>query len=114
MASAEYFASQPAFPDDLQPIAQMATISLAKLVEGSTSEAEAVLHACRKLGFFLLDLTGDPVGEKLSAEVDAVFEVVRQTMELSTDEKHKFNHDPPRDFRGSGPQRYSFKRTSKK
>lgn len=100
MASAEYFASQPAFPDDLQPIAQMATVSLAKLVTGDTGEAEAVLHACRTLGFFLLDLKGDPVGESLIAEVDALFDVVRQTMELSVVEKNKFAHDPPRDFRG--------------
>lgn len=100
MASAKYLASQPAFPDDLQPIAQIATVSLAKLVAGDMGEAAAVLHACRTLGFFLLDLTGDPVGEILITEVDTVFDVVRQTMELSIDEKNKFAHDPPRDFRG--------------
>jgi isopenicillin N synthase-like dioxygenase len=100
MASAKCSASQPAFPDDLQPIAQIATVSLAKLVAGDTGEAEAVLHACRTLGFFLLDLTGDSVGENLISEVDAVFDVVRQTMELSMEEKNKFAHDPPGDFRG--------------
>ncbi|KAH8692773.1 hypothetical protein BGW36DRAFT_418938 [Talaromyces proteolyticus] len=100
MASTEYFASQAVFPDDLQPIAQMATISLARLVAGSTAEADVVLHACRKLGFFLLDLTGNSIGEQMIAEVDAMFDVVRQTMELSMAEKKKFNHDPPRDFRG--------------
>lgn len=100
MASIKYFASQPSFPHDLQPIAQIATVSLAKLVAGDAREAEAMLHACRTLGFFLLDLAGDPVGERMIAEVDTVFDVVRQTMELNMDEKNKFAHDPPRDFRG--------------
>ncbi|EEA22350.1 conserved hypothetical protein [Talaromyces marneffei ATCC 18224] len=101
MASVKYFASQPSFPDDLEPIAQIATIALAKLVAGDTGEAETVLHACRTLGFFLLDLTGDPVGEKMIVEADAVLDIVRRTMELSLDEKNKFAQDRPNDFRAS-------------
>jgi isopenicillin N synthase-like dioxygenase len=101
MASPKLFGSLPPFPDDLQPIAEMATISLARLVSGSVSEAQAVLDACRKLGFFLLDLSGDPVGEEMIKEVDAVFEIVRETMDLKLEEKEKYNQDiPNKDFRG--------------
>lgn len=100
MASTKYFASQPALPNDLQPIAQIVTVSLPKLVAGDVKEADAMLHACRTLGFFLLDLAGDPIGERMIAEVDIVLDIVRQTMELSMEEKNKFAHDPPRDFRG--------------
>ncbi|OKL64267.1 hypothetical protein UA08_00933 [Talaromyces atroroseus] len=100
MASKTLFEATPPFPDDLQPVAEIATISLAKLVADDASEAQTMLDACRHLGFFLLDLSRDTVGEEMIKEVDQVFEMVRETMDLSTEEKVKYSSDPPRDFRG--------------
>ena len=99
MASEAFFKSLPPFPDDV-PVASMSRISLAKLVAGNKSEAEAMLDACRRLGFFLLDLAGDPVGEEMIKEVDAIFGVVQKTMHLSVEEKMRYKQDVPRDFLG--------------
>ena len=97
MASPTLFESQPPFPDGI-PVADIPKISLRRLVTGD--DAEAMLSACCKLGFFLLDLTGDTLGEKMIKDVDAVFEIARQTMELSTAEKEKYAMDIPRDYLG--------------
>ena len=99
MASASLFSTLPTFPEDI-PVAQMSKISLANLVAGNTTEASAVLDSCSRLGFFLLDLIDHSIGREMIQEVDAVFEVVRKTMQLDMDEKTKYNQDPPRDFLG--------------
>ena len=98
MASTTLFKSLPPFPEDV-PIATISKISLAKLVSRSKSEAELMLEACQELGFFLLDLTGDPVGEAMIKEVDVVFEIVQQTMHLSMEEKIEYKQKLP-DIRG--------------
>jgi non-haem dioxygenase in morphine synthesis N-terminal len=100
MASKTLFEATAPFPDDLQPIAEISTISLAKLVADDTCEAQAVLDACRQLGFFLLNLSGDTVGEEMIKEVDQVFEMVREIMDLAMEEKIQHSNDPPREFRG--------------
>ena len=97
MASAALFESQAPFPDDV-PVANIPKISLLRLVAGS--DAKAMFDACCKLGFFLLDLTGDPVGEKMIKDIDGIFEVARQTMQLSTTEKERYAIDIPHDYLG--------------
>lgn len=100
MASTKLFDASPPFPDDLQPIADIPTISLAKLAAYDPQEAHAVLDACRQIGFFLLDLSDDAVGRSMIDEVDQIFSMIRETMDLSMEEKMKFRNDPPREFRG--------------
>jgi hypothetical protein len=59
----------PPFPDD-QPTARMSVISLASLISSDKASAEAMLGACRGLGFFLLYLKDDALGGALTQEVD--------------------------------------------
>ena len=100
MASEAFFKSLPPFPNDV-PVVSMSRISLAKLVAGNEFEAEALLDACRRLGFFLLDLVGDPVGEEMIGEIDEIFDVVQNTMHLSVEEKMRYKQDiERRDFLG--------------
>ena len=78
----------------------MSKISLAKLVAGSVPEAERMLSACNKLGFFLLDLSDNSIGREMIREVDDVFDLARKTMRLSLDEKNKYLRTMPRDSEG--------------
>jgi isopenicillin N synthase-like dioxygenase len=99
MASAKLFETIPAFPDDV-PTAPMHTISLAELSAGNKSVANDVLAACQELGFFLLDLRGDQLGESVIKEVDELFEAGKDIMNLPDEVKDNFQHDPPRSFLG--------------
>ncbi|KAF2235571.1 Clavaminate synthase-like protein [Viridothelium virens] len=81
MASPLFFTSAPPFPDDV-PVAQIARISLEKLANKDAQEAKAVFDACTSLGFFLLDLRGNSVGEELIKDVDAALEATGETMDI--------------------------------
>ena len=99
MASPRLFDDVPPFPDDV-PTASMATISLASLAAADESDGKAVLDACQQLGFFLLDLNGDPLGETLIMEIDELFGAMKEIMNLPQDVKEKYLHDIPRSFLG--------------
>jgi isopenicillin N synthase-like dioxygenase len=99
MASEKLFESIPAFPDDV-PTAPMYTISLARLNSGDQSAAKSVLDACQELGFFLLDLRNDSLGESLINEIDNLFGAGKDIMDLPNEVKDKFQHDLPKSFLG--------------
>ena len=99
MASKRLHDAVPAFPQDLRP-APMHTISLKRLTAGETSTCQSILHACQELGFFLLDLQGDEVGEIVIDEVDRLFRAGEDIMNLPEEVKEKFQHDIPRNFLG--------------
>lgn len=99
MASQKLFDSVPPFPDNV-PTARMSTVPLASLTSVDESSAKKVLGACQDLGFFLLDLAGDALGETVIGEVDELFEVMKQLMSLPQDEKMQYLHDIPRSFLG--------------
>lgn len=99
MASEEYFRSVPPFPDDV-PTAPIPTISLADLHSGNTVAAKCLLRACENLGFFLLDLRGDKLGEAVVNEVDSLFGVAKDIMNLPDEVKAKYPHDVPKSFLG--------------
>ena len=99
MASEKTFQSVPPFPDDV-PIVNMSTISLARLNSGDVASSKGLIEACRELGFFLLDLTGDRLGETLTQEIDQLFVVIKEIMNLPEEVKEKYLHDPPRSFLG--------------
>ena len=94
MASARLFEAYPQFPEDV-PIASLPKISLRKLVSGDEGEAKEVFHACRAEGFFLLDLRNEPAGDKLLRDIEAMFAIAKEVMDLSLEEKTKFNKNPP-------------------
>lgn len=99
MASEKLFEGIPPFPDDV-PTASMFTISLTNLTSGDESTSESMLEACRSLGFFMLDLRGNPLGEAVIKEIDHLFGVMHDLMQLSDEVKEEYKHDMPRSFLG--------------
>lgn len=99
MASEKLFEAIPSFPDDV-PVAPMYTVSLAQLHAQDASAASNVLHACQELGFFLLDLRHDPLGEDVIREVDALFTAGKDIMNLPDEIKEQFQHDFPKSTLG--------------
>lgn len=99
MASARLFEAYPQFPGDV-PTASLPKISLHKLTSGSEAEANAMFHACRAKGFFLLDLQNEPAGNRLLRDIEALFDITRGVMDLNLEEKTKFKQHPPVDLLG--------------
>lgn len=100
MASEKLFENIPPFPDDI-PTAPIASISLSALRSGDESTARNLLEACQKLGFFLLDLRGDALGETLVTEIDQLMGGVGvDIMGLPVDVKKQYHVDVPRSFEG--------------
>ncbi|KAI1414510.1 Clavaminate synthase-like protein [Hypoxylon sp. FL1857] len=81
MASEELFKDIPPFPEDV-PTASMSTISLKSLRSGEQGAAKDVLEACQELGFFLLDLRGDDAGKTLTQEIDHLFGLCKDLMNI--------------------------------
>ena len=99
MASTRLFDSYPPFPDDI-PIASVPKFSLEKLVSGSDTEAKELFHACRTKGFFLLDLQNDPAGRTLHQDIETLFAITQEVMDLSLEEKTKYHRKPPANLCG--------------
>ena len=78
----------------------MHTISLKKLNAGDASTTRNILHACQQLGFFLLDLHGDEIGEIVVDEVDDLFRAGEDIMNLPDEVKERFQHNVPKSFLG--------------
>lgn len=99
MASQKLFQAIPPFPDDI-PTASLGTISLARLMSGDEAAARSVLTACQDLGFFLLDLNDDTMGKELIEEIDQLFLVGKELMDLPVAVKEQYLNDYPRSFLG--------------
>ena len=55
--------------------------------------------ACQELGFFfLLDLHGDEVGDRLMREIDKLFAMGKDIMGLPKDIKQQYLHNIPKSF----------------
>ncbi|ROV93813.1 hypothetical protein VMCG_08762 [Cytospora schulzeri] len=93
MASQRLFEDIPAFPDDI-PTASMHTISLARLRSGDEVAAKNLVAACQELGFFLLSLDGDMLGNELMMEIDHIFLAGKDIMNLPRDVKDQYLNDP--------------------
>ncbi|CAF9931894.1 MAG: hypothetical protein ALECFALPRED_005121 [Alectoria fallacina] len=94
MASSRLFEAYPPFPVDV-PTAILPKISLDKLSSGSEAEANELFHACRTKGFFLLDLQNEPAGDGLLRDIEALFAITREVMDLSLEEKTEYKQHPP-------------------
>ncbi|CRG88354.1 hypothetical protein PISL3812_05384 [Talaromyces islandicus] len=103
MASSKLFEGIPPFPDDI-PTVSMNTVSLAGLRENDTKAAEQVLAACKKLGFFFLDLRGDSMGDVMIKCIDQLFTMSQEIFGLPESVKRQYLHDIPRSFLGFKPR----------
>ena len=99
MVSAKLFDSVPPFPEDV-PLAQLSSISLNRLSAGKQDEVDSMFKACQESGFFVLDLNGDALGEKMITELSEIFEIIKATMHVSEEEKVKYQAKPPAKFTG--------------
>jgi len=94
MASERLFSAYPPFPVSI-PIASIPQISLSKVLANDPIEAQQVFTACRTLGFFLLDLQEEKLGAKLLGDIEKLFGVTKDLMDLSIEEKSKYAIRPP-------------------
>ncbi|PGG95268.1 hypothetical protein AJ79_10157 [Helicocarpus griseus UAMH5409] len=86
MSYEENFAGIPPFPDDV-PCAPLLRLSLEKLLNHNETEVERLCSACKDLGFFYLDLRGNPI----LADADGLFDTGERLFELDLDEKRKYD-----------------------
>jgi isopenicillin N synthase-like dioxygenase len=99
MASFSQFAVYPPFPAEIRT-ASLSKISLAKLFANDAEESKAMFNACRKAGFFILNLNDNQTGKALIRDIDAIFNIAKQTMSLPKKEKSKFDIVPPKRYLG--------------
>jgi isopenicillin N synthase-like dioxygenase len=99
MASEKLFSDIPPFPDNV-PTAPMRKISLANLRLKDDDAAKSAFAACQELGFFLLDLHGDGLGEAIMDEIDQLFNAADGIMNLPEDVKEQYLFDFPKSFLG--------------
>ncbi|KJZ80515.1 hypothetical protein HIM_00365 [Hirsutella minnesotensis 3608] len=111
MASEALFREIPAFPEDV-PLMEMKTVSLASLHAGDSEAVERMFEACKELGFFLLDLHGDDLGDKMVEEIDRLFGVGKDIMDLPPEVKQPCLHDIPKSFLGFKPFGHSSTETN--
>ena len=83
------FNSKPPFPNDV-PIANLECVSLANLRNGERKESEALFHACKNDGFFLLDLRGDKQGETILNEAGKLFDMSKTLFDLPYETKMEY------------------------
>lgn len=89
MASEAKFKTIPAFPDDL-PTLEMQSMSLSKLLSSDKKTSDDLLSGCQDLGFFLLDLRGNALGEAMIEEVDQLFDFGKEALTLPSEVKLQY------------------------
>ena len=65
------------------------------MASGSEEEASKLFRASRELGFFLLDLRDNAAGEELRKDIEKLFDIAEDVMQLSFEEKSKYNQIYP-------------------
>ncbi|KAH6674689.1 putative oxidoreductase [Halenospora varia] len=84
------FPNLPTFPSDI-PTAPLHRLSL-KSLRSSPEESQRLFQSCKDLGFFYLDLRGDPEGEKLLDEANQFFDLAPKFYNLGRDELQKYDY----------------------
>lgn len=93
MASAKKFESIPPFPEDL-PTIEIPAVPLGGLLSGDPAVATNIFNACKDIGFFLVDLSNDETGQKITSEVDQIFDLAKDTMTSSEQVKKDYHAVP--------------------
>ena len=92
------FPNLPPFPNNV-PIAPLHRLSLTAL-RSSPEESLRLFQASKDLGFFYLDLRGDPEGEELLRTADHFFEFAPKFYELSREELQKYDYKSKGSYMG--------------
>ncbi|KAF4637954.1 hypothetical protein G7Y89_g103 [Cudoniella acicularis] len=99
MPAHKYLSKVPEFPSDVG-VANIPTVSFNGLKNGSGQESKKVYEACRKLGFFLLDLRNSEEGERLLKDAEIILDISSETLNLEPEVLQKFAYNPPKDLTG--------------
>ena len=99
MPTPAYFSRCPEFPSDV-PVADIPAISFDKLKSGSDGESERLYEACREHGFFLLDFDNSEEGAVLLHDAERMFDLTKETFELSQPVLEEYASKPPKDLLG--------------
>ncbi|KAL6720889.1 hypothetical protein ACLMJK_002814 [Lecanora helva] len=99
MPRATNFASCPPFPDHVK-VADLCRISFSKLLDNDAPESDQLFHACRETGFFLLDLTGSDMGERMLDDAEQMFHLAENLFMLDQEELGKYPFLPDKGLVG--------------
>jgi isopenicillin N synthase-like dioxygenase len=88
MPTPEYFARYPPFPSDV-PVAELAHLSLSKLLENDSVESQRLFEASKKDGLFLLNLKGCDEGEVMIKHTENAFVLNEKLFALGPEELRK-------------------------
>lgn len=79
----------PPFPEDITT-APLVSISLAKLEASDAAESSAFFDACKKLGFFYMDMSGSSLGEKIVSGAEQLFQLQKEFFIAPNEEKETY------------------------
>ncbi|KAK9778084.1 putative Fe2OG dioxygenase domain-containing protein [Seiridium cardinale] len=103
MASEKLFIDVPPFPEEAET-APIHTIPLADLRAKDGTAAKKLLAACQELGFFLLDLRNDEIGEAMTEEIDQLFGLGKDLFNIPREVMDQYPHEIPKSFLGFKPR----------
>ncbi|CAG8979447.1 hypothetical protein HYALB_00012946 [Hymenoscyphus albidus] len=99
MSEQKYLDRCAAFPHNVS-CADIPTVSFNQLLEGNENESEKLYDACRKHGFFLLDLRDTTDGERLLEDAEMMFGINEATLSLDSETLEKYKFNPPESLTG--------------
>ena len=94
MPTKELFSAEPPFPVGVATI-DLHKLSHEKLLANDPTESARLFQACKKTGFFLLNLQDSVAGKRLIRDAEGVFQLDREVVSLSRTEKLKYASRPP-------------------
>ncbi|KAK2737422.1 hypothetical protein FQN57_007512 [Myotisia sp. PD_48] len=98
--SAEAFPDLPPFPNDV-PTAPLLRLSLARLLSRDPVEFNRFCNACEDVGFFYLDLRGEPnIGSPILQHADQMFRLGEYLFNLDLEEKQKYDFSAKNSYFG--------------
>ncbi len=99
MPTPRLFANCPPFPNTV-PVADIPTISFAKISNHDELEENLLWDACQDHGFFLLDLKDSTLGDQVVHDAEKMFDLNTTTLELDREILNDFVGLPPKDTLG--------------
>jgi isopenicillin N synthase-like dioxygenase len=87
---AKDFEKEEPFPEGLK-IAELETLSLAKILDAENAETKRLFEACKAYGFFYLNLQDSDTGIELLDSAASMFRFSEGLFNLPEDEKAKYD-----------------------
>ena len=84
------FPDIPEYPPEV-PVAELIHLSLRKLRGKDSGEIDRLFEACKSIGFFLLDVRDDKMGQEILELSDRLMSVGQQVLSLDMEEKMKYH-----------------------